>query len=71
MQALAHFPFVAQRRDLTPTLVPPARAAKGSARKRLICRWRKDPDTGRLFCEWREANEDEALGRGADLRLAA
>ncbi len=70
MNALALFLPVASRRDIAFTLVLPARAAKTRPpRRRLLCRWRKDPLTGRLVCAWND--EDAADTRRAGLRLAA
>ena len=53
MNALALFHNVATRRDIAFTLVLPERAAMTrSPRRRLLCRWRRDPRTGRLVCVW-------------------
>jgi hypothetical protein len=55
MNALALSSFVAARRDAGFTLVPPRRATLLRPRRRpLICRWRKDPRSGRLICVWSE-----------------
>ena len=70
MNALALFLPVATRRDIAFTLVLPERAAKTRPpRRRLLCRWRTDPRTGRLVCVW--SDEDAADTRKSGLRLAA
>ena len=67
MNALALFLPVASRRDIAFTLVLPARAAKTRPpRRRLLCHWRKDPQTGRLVCGWSAEDAEEAR-----MRLAA
>jgi hypothetical protein len=55
MNALAlSFP-VAARRDAHFTLVRPRRETMlQPRRRRLVCRWRKDPQSGRLLCIWSE-----------------
>ena len=70
MNALALFLSIAARRDIALRLVFPAPAAKTRpARRRLLCRWRKDPRTGRLVCAWND--EDAVDTRKGGLRLAA
>ncbi|MFY9658724.1 MAG: hypothetical protein WAK01_19425 [Methylocystis sp.] len=74
MNALALSSFVAARRDAGFTLVPPQRSTKlRPRRRRLICRWRRDPRSGLLVCVWSEegveANPDRLRQR--DLRQAA
>ncbi len=65
MDALALFSAVATRRDTAFTLVLPTRAARTRpSRRRLICRWRKDSQSGRLVCAWR----DEDLEGSRNLR---
>ena len=73
MNALALFRPVATRRNIAFTLVLPEPAAKTrAARRRLLCRWRKDPQTGRLVCAWGdEAVEAPWNRRQGDSRLAA
>jgi len=73
MNALALFRPVATRRNIAFTLVLPEPAAKTrAARRRLLCRWRKDPQTGRLVCVWSgESAEATWNGRRGDSRLAA
>ena len=63
----------ATRRDIAFTLVLPERAAKTRpARRRLLCRWRKDPRTGRLSCAWKDEEPGAALDtRKGGLRLVA
>ena len=73
MNALALFRSVATRRNIAFIFVLPEPAAKTrAARRRLLCRWRKDPQTGRLVCFWSpedaEACADPPVGA---LRLAA
>jgi len=70
MNALALFLSIATRGDISFTLVLPERAAKTRpARRRLLCRWRKDPRTGCLVCAWND--EDAVETRKGGLRLAA
>ena len=70
MNALALFFSVAKRRDIAFTLVLPQRAAgTRPARRRLLCRWRRDPRTGRLVCAW--SGEDAEDPRRVALRVAA
>jgi hypothetical protein len=73
MNALALFLPVVTRRDIAFTLVLPERAAeRRPARRRLCCRWRKDPRTERLVCAW--SGEDAvaaADARKGGLRRAA
>jgi hypothetical protein len=73
MNALALFPAVAKRRDTAFTLVLPKRAATARPlRRRLLCRWRKDPRTGRLVCAWSdEGVEGSRILRQDGFRLAA
>ncbi len=55
MNALALSSFVAARRDAVFTLVLLRRAASlRSRRRRLICRWRREPRGGHLVCVWSE-----------------
>jgi hypothetical protein len=74
MNALAlSFP-VAARRDAAFTLVLPWRAARlRPRRRRLICRWRKDPHSGRLVCVWSEEGVEASPDglRQSGLRRAA
>ena len=72
MNALALFLSIATRRDISFTLVLPEPAAKTRpARRRLLCRWRKDPRTGRLVCAWNDNDEDAVETPKGGLRLAA
>ncbi len=73
MNALALFLSIATRRDIALRLVLSERAAKTRpARRRLLCRWRQDPRTGRLVCAWNDEDPGAALdARKGGLRLAA
>ncbi len=59
MNALALFLPVAARRDFAFTLVIRQANAR-PRRRRLVCRWRKDPETGGLVCAW--SGEDDEAG---------
>jgi hypothetical protein len=74
MNALALSSFVAARRDADFALVLPRRATRlRLRRRRLICRWRKDPRSGRLVCVWSEEGVEASPDglRQSDLRQAA
>jgi hypothetical protein len=72
MNALALFRPVATRRNIVFTLVLAAPVTKTRARRRLLCRWRKDPLTGRLVCSWSSEDADaRAEPPIGALRLAA
>ena len=73
MDALALFCVVATPRDTAFTLVLPTRAVRARRlRRRLICRWRKDSETGRLVCAWRDEDVEGSRSlRQGGFRLAA
>lgn len=73
MNALALFLPVAMRRDTIITLVlPDSRAVARSPRRRLVCQWRKDSETGGLVCLWRPEGSGESADATVDgSRLAA
>ncbi|VTZ51315.1 hypothetical protein MPC4_350021 [Methylocella tundrae] len=41
------------------------------ARTALVCRWRRDPLSGRLHCVWSSKDDESGLDEGARLSLAA
>ena len=74
MNALALSSFVAARRDADFALVLPRRATMlRPRRRRLGCRWRKDPRSGRLVCIWSEDGVEAGRDglRQSDCRRAA
>jgi len=72
MNALTELRKLARRREVEKVPVThhpanPPQAAK--ARKRLVRRWVRDPESGRLICVWSldEARQDAERSRGFQL----